>query len=145
MNEQVREFLHICEAAPFPRREELLQGIKSGKCVLEDRSTSRVPSKQLLRLYELRVRHLRKRISAEEISDPHAERLLSDTENLVIELAKSPDEIIDLWRFSIDESTQYGVFEAVNAKRVLGCLLTVDKRRVSDGEWESLWGSKEEL
>ncbi len=142
MNGQMEKFSLLCESASFPHSEELLKGIGSGELALENRSNFRVSSKQLLGIYDLRARHLRKRIDSAEISRPHARRLLSDTESFVLELAKAPDEAVDLWRVSADDFTEFVVFEAVTAKRVLGCLLTVSRAKVSESEWAVLWGEE---
>lgn len=109
---------------------------------METRSTSEVPSKQLLGIYDLRERHLRNRMASGEISGPHAKRLLSDTENFVLELTNAPEETVVLWAALADDATEFAVFEAVNDKRVLGCLLTVSKTKVSENEWNVLWGKE---
>lgn len=138
--DQIEQFLTLCESSPFPHRDELVRGISTGEYRLERLSASGIPSKQLLEVYGVRARMLGDRILSNELKGVHAERLLSDTRFLVEALRKVPDESINFWSFSIDEASEYLAFEGINCERVLGCILTVDKRKISEDEWETLWG-----
>jgi hypothetical protein len=117
-----------------------VNGIESKEYVLSKYYNSTVSATQLLNIYSARARSLERRISANEIKGVHPERLLEDTEQFVEELAAVPDEKVNFWAFSIDGSSSYTVFVGVNKSRILGCLLTVDKGKVSENEWDELWG-----
>ena len=144
-NEQLKKFISLCETSSFPHREELLKGVGTGDYSFEDYSASEIPAGQLLGVYERRMDILRKIIRSSELVGTHAERLLGDTENFVRELENVSDESVNFWRFSVDEKSEYIVFEGVNAERVLGCLLTVDRMNVYDDEWVAIWGKRGDL
>ena len=137
-DERVQEFLRLCENSSFLHKEDLVRGITSGDYELSNYWSSDVPAAQLLNIYRARARYLQKRITSREVEGVHPERLLKDTENFVNELASASDDKVRCWTFSIDGSSSYTVFEGVNASRIFGCLLTVDKRSVSESEWDEL-------
>lgn len=132
-NEQLQKFFELCENLSFPHGEELLRGIKSGKYLLEKSSNSQVSAEELARNYKIKSK------SAARHNSKHAQRLVNDTLKFIEELEKVPNDKVNFWHFSIDEASGYTVFEGVNSQKILGCILTVDKRKVSESEWEKLW------
>ena len=132
-NEQIQKFIELCENSSFPHQVELLRGIDSGEYLFKSFSNSQVPAEELSRIYKIKVK------SAERHNGKHAQRLVSDTLKFIDELEKVPNDRINFWHFSIDEPSGYTVFQGVNSQKILGCILTVDKRKVSEEEWEKLW------
>ena len=145
LDERIQKFRTLCEKSSFPHKQDLVEGIESGKYGLHQRFGFSVPSKQMLNIYSARASSLERRISTNEINGIHPERLLRDVESLVTELTGLSDEKIDCWTWSIDESSSYTAFEGINSKRILGCILTVDKRAVSENEWKELWEKSDEI
>jgi hypothetical protein len=122
-NERLQRFFEICENSPFPHREELLSGIKNGEYFLESKSNSEVPAEQLLGIYEVRAEIIGEKKGFQ------VERLKNDILSFVEELKKVSNEKVTLWHFSIDEASQFFCFEGISSQKILGCLLTVDKRK----------------
>lgn len=131
--EQVQKFIDLCEYSSFPYREELLRGIKAGEYLLESYSVSQIPTGDLADTYKIKAQ------IAGINNSFHAQRLVRDTLILVEELKKVPDEKVNFWSFSIDRSSQFTAFEGVSSRKVLGCLFTVAKTKVSELEWKKLW------
>ncbi|MDQ3130167.1 MAG: hypothetical protein M3Q99_05330 [Acidobacteriota bacterium] len=132
-DEQIQKFIELCENSSFPHDEELLRGINMGEYLLEGFSNSQVPAKELAGTYKIKA------IIAGRNNANHARRLVSDTLSFVDELEKVPNDKVNFWRFSINELSQYTAFEGVDSRKILGCIMTVDKRKVSESEWEKLW------
>lgn len=132
-DEQIQKFIELCENSSFPHREELLRGIKAGEYLLENLSNSQVPAKELSGTYRIKAEIAGKNNSF------HARRLVNDTLQFVGELENVPDDKVNFWHFAINESSSYVAFEGVSSQRILGCILTVDRRKVSESEWEKLW------
>jgi hypothetical protein len=135
-DERIQRFFELCNSSSFPHREELLRGIKAGKYSFTSNSTSEVPSEQMLDIYKVRVDILSEKKSL------HAQRLKNDVWMFVNELEKTPNEKVKFWKFSVDESSSYVVFEGSNSQRILGCLLVVDRRKVSEADWQKLWSEE---
>lgn len=130
---QLQKFFELCENSSFSHQEELLSGIKSINYSLEDKSNSEVPSEQMLDTYQVRAKILAERKGF------HAERLKNDTLRFVEELKKAPTDKVNFWRFRINDSSHYICFEGVNSQKILGCILAVNKRKISEDEWGKLW------
>lgn len=131
--EQIQKFIKLCESSSFPHREELLRGIEVGEYLLESFSNSQVPAKELSGTYKIKAE------IAGRNNSFHARRLADDTLQLVSELENAPDDKVNFWHFSVNEASHYVCFEGANSNKILGCILTVDKRKVSESEWEKLW------
>ena len=131
--EDVQRFLRLCENSAFPHREELLNGINSGEYRLESYSHSEVPSESLLETYLVKAK-----VVAGHVGE-HARRLASDTAAFIEELTKVSREKVNFWHFSVNESSGYTLFEGEDCGRILGCIFTVDRRKVSESDWEKLW------
>ena len=41
---------------------------------------------------------------------------------------------------AFDERSSFAVFEGVESGKALGCIYGVDKRKVTESEWDVLWG-----
>jgi hypothetical protein len=132
-NEQIQKFIELCGNSSFPHREELLRGINTREYLFESVSNSQVSAKELAGIYKIKAQ-----IAGRNNSD-HARRLVGDTLKFVVELEKVPNDNVNFWHFSINESSQYTAFEGIDSQKILGCILTVDKRKVSESEWEKLW------
>ncbi|MGI8542874.1 MAG: hypothetical protein ACR2MD_05270 [Aridibacter sp.] len=132
-DEKIKSFLELCENSSFSHREELIRGIEADEYLFESYSNSEAPSKQLLNIYTVRAK-----IVAEKNGN-HAKRLKDDILKFTSELKKTPDEKVKSWHFSINESSSYLAFEGINSKKILGCFLIIDKRKVSESEWKNLW------
>lgn len=132
-DEQIQRFFELCKNSSFPHREELLIGINNDEYSLESFSNSQVPAKELSGTYKIKAQ-----IAARNNSG-HAHRLVADTLMFVGELEKVSDDKINFWHFSIDKSSGFTAFEGVNSQKILGCILTVDKTKVSEIEWGKLW------
>ena len=130
---QLQKFFELCENSSFVHREELLKGINEGKYLYESSSNSQVSAEELTGIYKIRVKIATRRNSN------HARRLVSDTLMFIDELEKVPNDKVNFWYFSIDKASGYMIFEGINSQKILGCILTVDKRKVSGNEWEKLW------
>jgi hypothetical protein len=135
-NEQIQKFIKLCENSSFPHKVELLRGIESGEYLFENFSNSQVPAEELVGIYKIKVK------SAARHDSNHSRRLVADTLNFIDELEKVPEDKVNFWHFSIDEPSGFTVFEGVNSQKILGCILTVDKRKVSESEWEELWNEQ---
>lgn len=132
-DEQLQRFYELCASSSFPHKEELLKGIKSGDCSLKSSSNSQVLAEELARNYKIKLE------SAKRHNSRHAQRLVSDTLKFIDELEKNPNDKVNFWHFSLGEPSGFTVFEGINSQKILGCILTVDKRKVSESEWEKLW------
>jgi hypothetical protein len=132
-DKQVQRFFKLCENSFFPHKKDLINGINEGKFFFKSFSDSQVHAKELAEIYKIKA------MSAGRHQSIHANRLVKDTLSFVSELEKVPNDKVNFWHFSIDEATGYTIFEGVNSQKVLGCILTVDKRKVSEDEWEKLW------
>lgn len=132
-DEQLQKFFELCKNSSFPHREELLKGIKAGEYLLDSHSDSEISSIQMLDIYRGREEHLSK------FKGNHAKRLKQEVSFFVNELEQAIDEEIRSWCFLINESSHYVCFEGINSQKILGCMLTVGKRKVSESEWEKLW------
>ena len=119
----------------FRHSEELLAAISVGQCSLNASALSgRLPScGHLLGIYRQRVKHLH------GFSTQHAITIREDCEALVRELGITPDEPCRIWIFK-SEAQDFSVFEAIESRRILGCVRSVDKREVDDVTWRALWG-----
>jgi hypothetical protein len=60
------------------------------------------------------------------------------------ELAKTPEEPVELWSFSMAPYYKFNVFEGANSQRILGCNFAADQRLMIEQEWEELWGIESE-
>ncbi len=132
-DEQLQRFYKLCENSSFPHQEELLSGIKNGNFSFESFSDSQVSAEELAGTYKIKAQ-----IAGRNNSN-HARRLVNDTLLFVSELEKVPNDKVNFWHFGIDEVAGFTVFEGVNSQKILGCILNVDKRKVSESEWEKLW------
>lgn len=132
-DEQLQKFFELCANSSFPHQEELLKGISQSRYTLERFSNSEVSAEELAGNYKIKVK------SAARHNSEHAHRLVRDTLKFVNDLEKVPNDKVNFWHFSVDESSGYTVFEGVNSQKILGCILTVDRRKVSESEWEKLW------
>lgn len=132
-NDQIQKFIELCENSSFPHREELLRGINTGEYLFESVSNSQIPAKELAGIYKIKAQ------IAGRNNGNHARRLVSDTLKFVAELENVPNDTVNFWEFSINESSEYLAFEGVDSQKILGCILTVDKRKLSESEWEKLW------
>ena len=133
---RIQRFFELCKSSSFPHREELLRGIETDEYSLKKYSSSEVPSKQMLDIYKVRERLLGRKRSK------HAQRLRNEVLMYINELEQAPNDKVNFWLFSINDSSQYIVFEGVNSQKVLGCLLIVSKTKVSESEWKKLWGKE---
>lgn len=132
-HEYIHKFIELCENSSFPHQVELLRGIENGEYIFERFSDSQVSAKELAKIYKIKVK------SAEGHTSIHAQRLVSDTLKFIDELEKVPNDEVNFWHFSIDVSSGFTIFQGVNCQKILGCILTVDKRKVSESAWEKLW------
>ena len=130
---ETEHLLSLCEGSLFSHKEELVAGIKSGLFELKDRHEGKVPAQSLIDVYTRRL----KRISAKP--GEHAEGLAKDIESFVENLRKNCDEQLDLWHVSVSESSAFTLFEGLSNRKILGCLATVDRRKVTEQEWQMLW------
>jgi hypothetical protein len=131
----VELFLSRHGHALFHHSQELLSGLRSGVCRLTsgpDKTPS--PCSHLLHIYRFRAEHLRR------FSSAHARSILEDVEHLCTELAVRPNSTCVGWSFSAPPYFNYGVFEASDTHRLLGCIKAIDRRLVSEEEWSRLWG-----
>ena len=135
-DKQIQRFIELSKGSAFPHRNELLRGIRAGEYLLERFSNSQVAADELSGIYKIKAK------SAGRNNSIHAKRLVDDTLLFVEELEKVPNDKVNFWSFSIDETSQYKAFEGVDSQKILGCILTVDKRKVSESEWNKLWGEE---
>lgn len=135
-DQHIQKFIELCESSSFPHQEELLKGIYTGEYLLESVSNSQVSAEDLFGTYKIKAQ------IASRNKSIHANRLVADTILFVEELEKVPNDKVNFWSFSINETSQYKAFEAVYSQKILGCILTVDKRKVSESDWNKLWGKE---
>ncbi len=136
-DEQLKYFLNLVENSLFNYREKIIEGLKSGKLILEDKLKNEVFSQSLLEIYQHRANGL-----AQREKGIHSERLVKDTLAFCENLAKFPDDRVSFWRLRIDNVWSYTVFEGTESKKILGCILTADRRFVSEEEWNEIWNKK---
>jgi hypothetical protein len=102
------------------------------------RSTSWQPSRwspAFLRIYRLRATHLGR------FSTPHAEQLRAGILGLCAALERLPPECpIASCSLDLDDGRSIMLFERADTNALLGLLSMVDRRMVSEREWETLWG-----
>jgi hypothetical protein len=136
-DEQLKYFQNLVENSLFNHREKIIEGLKNGSLILEDKSENETHSQSLLEIYQHRAIGL-----AQRKKGVHAERLVKDTLAFCENLAKLPDEKVRFWHLKIDNVWGYTVFEGVESKSVLGCIFTADRRFVSEEEWNEIWNKK---
>jgi hypothetical protein len=136
-DEQFEHLLNLIENSLFNHREEIIEGLKTEKLVLEISSSNEIPSQGLLDIYQHRANRL-----AQREKGIHAERLVKDTLVFCENLAKLPNEKVRFWHLKIDDIWGYTVFEGIQIKKILGCILTADKRFVTEEEWAEIWNKK---
>ncbi len=132
-SEQLQKFFDLCENSSFPYQEELLEGVRSGKYSLKNYSESGVSVESILDTYKTKSRIVGGH------AGEHARRLANDMHLFIEKLRKVSADTINFWHFSVNESTNYTLFEAKNREQILGCILTIDRRKVSAAEWDKLW------
>jgi len=66
--------------------------------------------------------------------------MVDDIDAYVGELEDATDDVIQLWRVTVDRTFSYSIFEGTVAGKILGCLYTADRRTVTGEEWDALWG-----
>ncbi|HMS41256.1 MAG TPA: hypothetical protein PKE69_13585 [Pyrinomonadaceae bacterium] len=135
-DEQLQKLMKLVEKSSFNHLEEITQGLKIQTITLESKSNNEVPALSLLDIYKHRANGL-----AQRHKSFHSQRLVKDMLAFCENLAKFPDEKISFWRLRIDESWSYTIFEGIESNRILGCILTADKRFVSEEEWEKIWNN----
>ena len=128
---EVEQFKRLCENSTFTYREEIFKGLESGDYILESHNNSEISGQQLLDVYELRAERL------SEYQGHHAEQLRNEVLAFCRELKKAPDDSVKFWNISKDKATSFNVFS--NSQKILGCVLTVDRRMVSEDDWNKLW------
>ena len=104
------------------------------KLVLENESGNETQAQGLLEVYQYRANGL-----AQREKGCHAKRLVKDTLAFCENLAKSPNDKVGFWHLKIDDVWGYTVFEGVESNKVLGCILTADRRFVTEEEWNEIW------
>ena len=133
---EVETFLKRHERTRFRHSEELIACIKSGECALQmspGLTAAPVPTDRLLQIYQRRAEHLK------QFDSPHAQHSCEDVLALCEELKRVPDESVQFWSFSKPPHFEYSVFESSKSHEILGCILGVDKRQISERDWEVLW------
>ena len=133
-SERAERFKEICTKSVFTYREKVLNELGNSEYTLNSRNKSAVPAKDVLNIYNGRAQRLSK------YTGTHAIRLRNEVVALCRELEKYPNDLIEVLSFSDGETSDYVLF--CNSHRILGCLLTVDRRKVTDKHWEELWGNK---
>jgi hypothetical protein len=93
-----------------------------------------VPVIQFLQVYTTRAERLA------QYSSEHARRLREDSLSFVRELESLDGDFVNSWYVAINESTRYILFVAIRSKKIVGCLRVVDRPKVSDQEWQNIWG-----
>ncbi len=98
-------------------------------------ATAFPPGPELLRTYRLRAEHLGR------FSTPHAEQLRTDIVAFCAALEALPPECpIECCSLDLNDGRSLVLFERADTHGLLGILRTVDRRMVTDEEWDSLWG-----
>lgn len=134
--DEIQKFLEVCESSSFPYREELLDGIRSKKVIFVSFTDTEFSSKHFHDIYFVRAK-----ILARDKSN-HAQRIRTEVLIFLENLELLPDEKIKGWGFSKDETSNFAVFEGINSRSILGCILATDKTKVSEEEWQNLWYEK---
>lgn len=102
------------------------------------RSTTSPPSRsspEALKLYRRRATHLGR------YSTPHAEQLRAGTLALCTALERLPPDCpIAECSLDLEDGRSIVLFERADTNALLGFLSLVDRRMVSEREWEILWG-----
>jgi hypothetical protein len=129
-------FRVLCERSHFPNKDEILERISSKDFKLEKGSGSGVAAASMLSIYRRRRDHVAKRA----LNSDHAARMLREIAAYVIELEKNPDEEVVIWNVGFDKTSSFSLFEGVKTNKILGCIYGVDKRKVTESEWNEIWG-----
>lgn len=135
MNTQER-FIEKYRDCEFRHKDELFARLRADECIIKGTPEDHgrwESCRHFLSIYRIRAEHLR------QFDTPHAQRLREDALALCEELAKTPDEVCRLWRFSLPPHSFYIVFEGAESGRILGCILGADKLLMPPDEWERLW------
>ena len=127
----IKRFKHLCRNSDFAHRDEILDGLENGTYQLQTSNNSGVPSEQLLGIYKVREKHLAKYQSS------HGRRIKDEVAAFCNELEKVPNENVILWRVLKDDISDFAIFS--NSEKILGCILGIDKRKVSENGWRKIW------
>lgn len=139
--DDIAAFIALCERSNFRGRDEIMDGIRSGKYELTQyTSETGVPVASMLEIYRRRSRHVGQ--FAERSS--HASRMVDDIDAYVRELENAPDDVVKVWRVTVDRAWSYSIFEGAAARTILGCIYTADRRTFTSEGWDVLWGRESE-
>ena len=122
----------------FPHAEELLPAIRNHACSLYHAPgifERGVPISELLETYRRRAEHLK------QFTTNHARVLQQDTDHLCDRLQHTDDSRCRIWIFNFPNGRVITVFEGHPSGEILGALKIVDKREISENEWEEIWGT----
>ena len=134
MNAQT--FLERYENSEFRHRELLTKALRAQRCTLgsvTEEQWSRLPCWHYRGIYQERADNLQR------FSSAYARRLRTDCLALCEELAKTPDEGVQLWLFEMPPQFRFWVFTGLASERILGCLLLLDNRIIDDEMNAILW------
>ena len=91
---------------------------------------------ELLQTYRRRANHLN------QFATPHAVRLREDVLAFCAALEETPPDCpISCCSLDLDDGRSIVLFERADTNALLGVLRTVDRRMVSDEDWDALWGT----
>lgn len=131
-------FMILCERSSFPNKAEVLEISTQNAFSVRCSTGSKVPAESMLTIYRRRREHLGKMLNSD-----HAARLFSEVSAFVIELENNIEDKIRLWHLPVDERSSYAIFESIKAGKILGCIYGIDRRELSEFEWNELWGNNE--
>ncbi len=121
------------KSAPVLLEPSVQAAIREGRFISSP-PTAFPPGSVLLRTYRRRAEHLGR------FSTPHAEQLRADVLAFCTALEALPPECpIVCCSIDLNDGRSLVLFERADTNGLLGILRTVDRRMVTDQEWDDLW------
>lgn len=118
-------FLNKYREDSFPHSERLIAALVSGDCNLQDSpnqdNQNLKPCRHYLKVWRFRIQG-----AAPRAVSAYAHSFIADCIALCEELAKTPDEEVRLWNFTLPPHFRFGVFEGACSNRIIGCLLFIE-------------------
>lgn len=136
-SDNLEQFRSICEKSSFRHRDQILLDINVREFSLSSRAETRVPARSMLDIYKTRLAIGEKKAPFTN----HSRSILDDVREYIAGLESVGEDFIRPWSVSFDNDVSYfTVFEAVNAGKAVGCIYGIDRRKVTEEEWDELWG-----
>jgi hypothetical protein len=128
-------FLENYKNQMFPHSTELIKDIQSNVSKVISCSQNFINNKNLITTFE--TRH---KIVSENKTE-HAQSILNDINVFIKNLSKDIGGTSQLWIFFKEPFYNYSVFVNTTTNTVIGCIKSVDKRKLTKEEVIAFWGN----